>query len=130
MGSIHHANGVPIDFDQETYDLAVHSFSSLEGDKTAMLMHNYFDAQFELLESIQPEVVGHFDLCRLYHPELDLRSVPGVWDKVRRSVKLAVEYGALFEVNAAAFRKGWKTAYPGQEVLEVCLSQTAQESND
>ncbi|KIJ37113.1 hypothetical protein M422DRAFT_260503, partial [Sphaerobolus stellatus SS14] len=26
-------------------------------------------------------------------------------------------YGALFELNAAAFRKGWETAYPGSDIV-------------
>jgi len=38
-----------------------------------------------------------------------------------KNVLYAIEYGALFEVNAAAFRKGWDAAYPGQDVIEMIL---------
>lgn len=31
----------------------------------------------------------------------------------------AISYGALFEINAAAFRKKWDTAYPGVDIAEV-----------
>ena len=32
---------------------------------------------------------------------------------------LAIDYGALFEINAAAFRRGWRTAYPEDDVAKV-----------
>jgi histidinol-phosphatase (PHP family) len=34
-------------------------------------------------------------------------------------VEYAASYGALFEINASAFRKGWKTAYPGADIFDV-----------
>ena len=43
----------------------------------------------------------------------------GVWDKVERNIRYAIGYGALFEANAAAIRKGWTTSYPSREVLRV-----------
>lgn len=81
----------------------------------------YFDAQLELMERFHPEVIGHFDLCRLYVPSIkfDERGYESVWAKVGRNVRFAIDYGACFELNAAAFRKGWTTAYPGPEVLKV-----------
>lgn len=69
--------------------------------------------------ALQPEVIGHFDLCRLWQPDVRLDADDEVWRAVRRNVQTAVDYGALFEINAAAFRKGWSTAYPGEEVLRV-----------
>lgn len=115
VGSVHHVNEIPIDFDQATFDQALKSFN---GNMTALL-ENYFDAQYDLIQAVQPEVIGHFDLCRLYQPNLQFQSLPSVWKKIERNINSAVQYGALFEVNAAAFRKGWCTAYPGLEVLQV-----------
>jgi len=83
------------------------------------LFSKYFDQQYELIDRLRPEVIGHFDLCRLYYPEKDFRDYPEVWEKVKRNIGLGVEYGALFELNASAFRKGWKTGYPGVEVFDV-----------
>ena len=118
VGSVHHANGIPIDFDKATFDQALASFDG----KHEALCNSYFDQQYALIQRFQPEVIGHFDLCRLYHPEVDFRTWPSTWAKIARNVEAAVEYGALFEINGAAFRKGWNTAYPGAEVLQVsCL---------
>ena len=64
-------------------------------------------------------MIGHFDLVRLWNPELKFTDHEGVWEKVERNVKFAIGYGGMFELNAAAFRKGWKEAYPAWDVLEV-----------
>ncbi|KAG8849410.1 histidinolphosphatase [Tulasnella sp. 330] len=134
VGSVHHVNEWPIDFDESTWKKAVLSFVTEDPGRvdTGHLMgfskhaltgflSAYFDAQYELMREFHPEVIGHFDLCRLYIPalKLDDPAYLGVWDLVHRNVDYAVKYGACFELSAAAFRKGWNTGYPGREVLEV-----------
>ncbi|KAJ3504416.1 hypothetical protein NLJ89_g7944 [Agrocybe chaxingu] len=124
VGSIHHVNGIPIDFDLPTYERALASFGDGTGDggheaRQQAFLESYFDAQYELLRRFKPEIIGHFDLCRLYRPSLRFGHHPAVQEKVERNVKFAVGYGALFEVNAAAFRKKWDTAYPGEDVVQV-----------
>jgi histidinol-phosphatase (PHP family) len=137
VGSVHHVNGVPIDFDRNTYLKSVVSVSSTpaaagDTDTDPRLAEGhtpsaaqlepwlcaYFDKQYALLQRHRPEVVGHFDLCRLYTPEVSF-AAKAVWDRVRRNVEFAIGYGALFECNAAAIRKGWATSYPGKDVLDV-----------
>ena len=81
----------------------------------------YFEAQYTLLKSHQPEVIGHFDLCLLWTPSISLRSREwkDVWTLVERNVKYVIDYGGLFEANSAALRKGWNTSYPSEDVLNV-----------
>src|SRR6266702_1484567 len=135
IGSVHHVNEIPIDFDLDTYrrcldsiPLPIHVTDSThtdqEHERLGIFLDMYFDAQFELLSRFQPELIGHVDLCRLYTPDLRLHTYPRAWNKVERNVKFAVAYGALFEVNAAAFRKGWQTEYPGDDVAQVYLAMT------
>ena len=119
VGSVHHVAEIPIDLNRQTFDHAMSKVDKDESTRVSSLMIAYLDQQYELLQAFQPEVIGHFDLCRLYMPTLDLRSSDEVWSRVQRNVRFAAEYGALFEVNAAAFRKGWTSGYPGEEVLEV-----------
>ncbi|VDC04312.1 unnamed protein product [Peniophora sp. CBMAI 1063] len=126
VGSVHHVNGLPIDFDKQTYETCISSIDSVTGDAPGLEQANlgrylelYFDAQFEVLKRFHPEVVGHVDLCRLYTPTLDLRRFERAWEKLTRNVIYAVGYGALFEANAAALRKGWTASYPGHGVLEL-----------
>lgn len=132
VGSVHHVNGVPIDLDIQTYQKAVDSFGSGLADEhhaRGEFLESYFDAQYGLLQRFHPEIVGHIDLCRLYTPELRFADYPRAFGKLRRNVKFAVDYGALFEVNAAAFKKNWKTAYPGRDILEVSAFFIVEDEN-
>ncbi|KAI0686566.1 polymerase/histidinol phosphatase-like protein [Earliella scabrosa] len=143
VGSIHHVGGIPIDFDLATFTKALNAFANspppvpLASDSgppgqvtdtdadaqtaatTTAFLCAYLDAQYTLMQRFHPEIIGHFDLCRLYTPTLRFASYPAALDRVRRNVRYAVEYGALFELNAAAFRKGWDAAYPGEDVVEI-----------
>lgn len=126
VGSVHHANGIPLDFDRETWLKSVHSLGDAADPPSPAELGpftaDYLDKQFALMQRHQPEVIGHFDLCLLYTPSISLKDC-GVWDRVQRNVQYAISYGALFEANAAAIRKGWKTSYPGPDVLQVSTNQ-------
>ncbi|KAG8967669.1 histidinolphosphatase [Tulasnella sp. 419] len=138
VGSVHHANEIPIDFDEPTWRTAVESFQAenessgvttpppgedldLDDGKVAAYLTSYFDAQLLLMQRLHPEVIGHFDLCRLYRPGLRLDSSisSDIFSRIERNIDYAISYGALFELNAAAFRKGWATSYPGEDILNV-----------
>ncbi|TFK71126.1 histidinol phosphate phosphatase H [Pluteus cervinus] len=122
VGSIHHVNGVPIDFDLPTFQRALHSSGlETEYDARAAFFVNYFEAQYNLFCRFQPEIIGHFDLCRLYNPNLSFEDYPSAWDLIERNIIYAATYGALFEVNGAAFRKNWDTAYPGRGVIQLII---------
>ena len=130
VGSIHHVNAIPIDFDHVSFERALHSCSlttdvvvakmnATPCDRMDAFLSTYFDAQYRLLERFHPEIIGHLDLCRLYNPKLRFCEFPNAWEKLKRNVLFAIGYGAMFEVNAAALRKGWGTCYPGEDVLRV-----------
>ena len=124
VGSVHHVNGVPIDFDLPTYQRALASFTNKqEEEREEALFLAYFDAQYEVMRRFRPEIIGHFDLCRLYQPTCRFEKYPSVLEKIERNIRFAVEYGALFELNAAAFRKGWETAYPGEDIVKARFSR-------
>ncbi|PFH53503.1 hypothetical protein AMATHDRAFT_137612 [Amanita thiersii Skay4041] len=122
VGSIHHVNCIPIDFDLDTFYKARGS-TRAKNEKQAqeMFFEAYLDAQFELMNRFQPEIIGHIDLCRLYTPELRFAEYPAALERLKRNIKYARDYGALFEVNTAALSKRWDTAYPGRDVLEAIL---------
>ncbi|KAI9511378.1 histidinol-phosphatase [Russula earlei] len=132
VGSVHHVNEIPIDVNFDTYQRCldniippIHPADSTEADqgreRLGIFLETYLDAQFDLLSKFHPEIIGHIDLCRLYTPDLRFGDFPRAWDKLERNIKFAIAYGALFEANAAALRKGWRTAYPGEDVAELIL---------
>jgi len=124
VGSVHHVNGIPIDIDIDTYYKAVNSLGIADEEQAReVYLISYLEAQYELLRRFRPEIIGHIDLCRLYTPDLHFSNFPRAEEKLIRNIQFAVEYGALFEVNAAALRKGWETPYPGTDVIKLICQE-------
>ena len=136
VGSVHHVGEIPIDFDEPTYRRALECFTDFtaaddasasatledpESRRMEAYLCAYFDAQYTLISRFKPEIIGHIDLCWLYRPLLCLEAYPRAWAKLKRNIQLGVSYGALFECNAAALRKGWEGSYPGEDVVKVSL---------
>ncbi|KAJ1564060.1 histidinolphosphatase, partial [Nowakowskiella sp. JEL0078] len=94
VGSVHHVREVPIDFSEELYKEAQrvcfeqgdrspitfeeidakYSTKYTDNEKTwsleaEALFRDFFDSQHEMLVNLKPEVVGHFDLVRIYNPQ-------------------------------------------------------------
>ncbi|KAJ1840596.1 hypothetical protein LPJ73_006377, partial [Coemansia sp. RSA 2703] len=75
-----------------------------------------------------PEVVGHFDLVRIFHPYDDGVADPLCEsDEVRRlavrNIEYAIGYGAIFEINTRAWKKGLRDAYPQRDMLGEILER-------
>ena len=121
IGSVHHVNEIPIDYNLATYGTARNEPSC--GGTDRGLFRVYYDAQFQMLQMLKPKLVGHFDLIKLFsdEPGMDLRVWPDVWERVERNLRFIVQYGGLVELNTAALRKGLKEPYPGKVVSEEFL---------
>ncbi|KAJ1734532.1 hypothetical protein LPJ61_001018 [Coemansia biformis] len=123
VGSLHHVDEIPVDFSPETYDQIVQHCA---GDRSEMY-RRYFDSQLTMLQGLKPEVVGHFDLIRIFHP-----AIPGVEDPLQtaeiralalRNIDYAISYGAVFEINTRAWKKGLQDAYPQRDILAEILQR-------
>jgi len=81
----------------------------------------YYDRQHDMLLSLQPQVVGHFDLVRLLSaaPDRDIKAWSGVWDRIMRNLRYIQSYGGWLELNTSALRKGLSQPYPGRAIAEV-----------
>ncbi|KAF9428960.1 histidinolphosphatase [Podila epigama] len=126
VGSIHHLSGIPIDFSRELY---LKAFEVVGKGSWHTLFEVYFDEQFQLIQGVQPEVVGHFDLIRLFFDSIQQQqheddTVRGelsdhLWKLVRRNVDAVVAYGGLFELNSRSWKKGMLDAYPSRDIITV-----------
>lgn len=129
VGSVHYVNGIPIDFSTELW---LKARDELGG--TRALYKEYFDLISKVLE-LEPQVVGHFDLIRLFEvDDVDpttgktLSAVniqtdwPDVWEAIVSNIKKVVSYGGLFELNSAAIRKGWSSPYPRKDMAKLIIS--------
>ncbi|KAJ2747466.1 hypothetical protein GGI20_000455 [Coemansia sp. BCRC 34301] len=120
VGSVHHIDEMPLDFSKGGYDRMVEA--RFGGDRAAMF-RRYFDQQLEMLQALQPEIVGHFDLVRIFHPYAQGVEDPllAVDDEVRRrasrNIDYVISYGGIFEINSRAWKKGLGGAYPQRDLL-------------
>lgn len=119
LGSVHHVHALPIDYDTKLYRQA----REIAGGSDERIFHDYFDAQYELVQTLKPPVIAHFDLIRLMsdEPNRSFRTWPTVWQKVVRNLRFVVEYGGVLELNSSSLRKGMTEAYPQVEICQVCL---------
>ncbi|KAJ3134234.1 histidinolphosphatase [Physocladia obscura] len=143
VGSVHHVNQIPIDYDQFLYAkaeaaaaAAVFDSKDVSVSPTETLFLQYFDAQFEMLSTLKPHVVGHFDLVSIFRP--DHRLSENSWVKIKRNVDLIAEYGGIVEINSRAWKKGLEFAYPHKSIIQYmqskavkfCLSDDSHGPND
>ncbi|KAI9472242.1 MAG: polymerase/histidinol phosphatase-like protein [Benjaminiella poitrasii] len=119
VGSLHHVASIPIDYSPELYNKAVEDAGDLKS-----LFIRYFDEQFVMLQTVQPEIVGHFDLIRIFADKDNTTLLePDVWKRVIRNVDYVIEYGGLFEINSRAWKKGLRDAYPQRDIIQVILEK-------
>ncbi|BFZ58541.1 hypothetical protein PYCC9005_005604 [Savitreella phatthalungensis] len=118
VGSVHHVNGVPIDYSQEEW---VRARDETCGGSDETLYATYLDHMYAVLTKLKPQVVGHFDVVLLHAPQnaKDWLRFDSVREKARRNIEFAVGYGALFELNSAALRKGWASPYPRPDIVAM-----------
>lgn len=117
VGLVHFVEEIPIDFDRRLWEDAREKCGG-----TRQLYLRYFETQHAMLTAVVPEVVGHFDLIRLYAkggeaPE-NLQEWPEVWQQIQTNIDLINRQGGLIELNSSALRKGWLTPYPQLDIAE------------
>ncbi|KAL0082257.1 polymerase/histidinol phosphatase-like protein [Phycomyces blakesleeanus] len=123
VGSLHHTHSIPIDFSPELYQ---HALEHIGKGKLDALFKAYFDEQYKMLLSVKPEVVGHFDLIRIFADQTKASvalNQPEVWEAVVRNVDFVVSYGGVFEINSRAWKKGLLDAYPQREIIKLIQSK-------
>lgn len=117
VGSLHHVGGIGIDYDRAEYQRAVQAAGSVE-----QLYCDYFDDQFAMLEALQPAVVGHFDLIRIFDPGyVDTLQREPVRRRVTRNLQLIAELGLIMDFNLRGFDKSTEQ-YPSLPVLREALA--------
>ena len=114
LGGVHHVADIPFDYNQDAYDRAVAAAGGIEA-----LYCSYFDLQHELIHTLQPGVVAHFDLIRIFDPDYARRwEQPDIARRIRRNLESIARLGLILDYNVAALRKGAPEPYLAGPILD------------
>ena len=117
VGSLHHVDNIGFDYSPERYRAAVRSAGGSEE-----LYCSYFDAQFEMIAAIEPQVVGHFDLIRIFDDQYKRRLArPAVVKRIRRNLELIRDLDLTLDLNVRALSKGATEPYPTRTILQQAV---------
>ena len=113
VGSLHHVGDIGFDYSPELYRSAVRAVGGLEE-----LYCTYFDAQFEMIAAVEPQVVGHFDLIRIFDDHYKSRlNQPAVAKRITRNLELIRDLDLILDLNVRALLKGAAEPYPARSIL-------------
>lgn len=114
VGSIHHVNDIPFDYDKQSYQDAAKSCEGMDG-----LYATYFDCQFELICSLQPRVIGHMDIIRIHDPDYRQRLIkPEIWKRIVRNLNLIKELDLILDLNLRPLSRGEEEPYLSTPILK------------
>ena len=117
VGSAHNVRDIGIDDTPKQYADAAEAVGGIDE-----LFCEYFDQQYELIEALKPEVVGHFDLIRMHDKDYSGRlEKPRIREKIQRNLKKIKELGSILDFNVRAFEKGGAEPYVSRSILEMAL---------
>ena len=119
VGSLHHVSDMAIDTSPQAYQAAAHSVGGLEN-----LYCRYFDAQYDMVQALNPPIVGHFDLVRIFDPDYKSRlQQPQIAERVQRNLDLIKERGLILDFNLAGFDKLASEPYPSRDILAAAIKR-------
>jgi histidinol-phosphatase (PHP family) len=115
VGSVHHINDICFDFLKEDYNKICNMCGSYE-----TMYEIYFDLQYEMIQTIKPFIVGHFDLIRIYDPDYKKRMLyPSIVKRIKRNLKLIKSLNLVMDYNLRPLTKGEKEPYITDSILQM-----------
>jgi histidinol-phosphatase (PHP family) len=119
VGSVHQVHDLCFDASPAVYARAIERSGGIEN-----LYCDYFDLQLELIEALEPSVVGHFDLIRIFDSNYRSRwQVPRIRARALRNLQRVGELGLILDLNTRAFGKGASEPYLSEPWLKFALSE-------
>lgn len=120
IGSCHYLkvgdNCLPIDSGIERFRMCLEAMNN----DTLLFAESYYSAFCDYLLRRRPNIIGHFDLITKFDEKNGLRFLGDrqYFDIAKKYVKVALQCGAVFEVNTGAISRGYRTSpYPHEELL-------------
>ena len=114
VGSVHFVEDIGFDYSKKEYIRAIEKTGG-----TDALYNCYFDLQFEMISLLKPDVVGHFDLIRLFDDNYVTRiRRPGIQKRIERNLQLIKDLGLILDLNLRSLAKGAGEPYPAAAILD------------
>lgn len=117
VGSVHFINGYSIDGPRELFDKAVESCGGL-----VELAVEYYRQVAIMVETLRPDIVGHFDLYKLNIWKHEASTTmyktcgffphPAITLAARHALEAIRAYDCILDLNTAGWRKGLPYPYP------------------
>lgn len=131
IGSVHYIkvgedNFLTVDMDKETQISGVNKY--FDGDFLSFA-ESYFETVSTLPEVHKTDIIGHFDLVKIYNADGSLFDENSERYKkaALKAVDKLLEYDLLFEVNTGAiFRGRRQDAYPSEFILRYLAQKGAK----
>lgn len=106
VGSVHHVLGECIDGPREWFAPAVAKCGGVEA-----LAVRYYVTVGQMIEALQPEVLGHLDLISKNAPGAETET-PAVRRAALAALERAQAANCIVDINTAGYRKGLGRPYP------------------
>jgi len=117
VGSLHHVKDMGFDYSKQQYNETTQAVGGLTA-----LYCEYFDQQYEMIKVLKPEVVGHFDLIRIFDPNYHIQlKNTDVQKRIKRNLKLIKKLNLIIDYNLRALYKGASEPYPSKSILLQAL---------
>jgi histidinol-phosphatase (PHP family) len=115
VGSVHFVNDMGFDYSLELYDKTAKSVGGYDN-----MYCQYFDLQYDMIKLLEPAVVGHFDLIRIFDPEYRLRlKKPEISKRVERNLELIKDLDLIMDYNLRSLLKGADEPYITDTILRM-----------
>jgi len=113
VGSVHFVGDINFDYSAGKYHEAAAKAGGMEN-----LYCRYFDDQLAMIDSLQPAVVGHFDLIRIFDPEYPKHlALNTVAERIERNLRRIKELDLIMDFNLRAICKGASEPYISRPIL-------------
>lgn len=117
VGSVHFVGDMGFDYSKEQYAKTVEAAGGI-----VSLYCQYFDQQYNMIRHLEPSVVGHFDLIRIFDPEYKKTLLhPEVMDRIKRNLRLIRKLDLIMDFNLRSLLKGAEEPYISRVILEMAI---------